>query len=267
MAETQIVDPVTENPLPDTPREEPSLITPDPTPEVPPKEPKATAENPPWMAQLEGDLKSDKALTKFKTLSELGKSYRELEGRLGKAIVPPGEGATAEEIAAFHKKMGRPDKPEDYALENKLPKEVLSEEMLTGFKAKAHELGLSQKAAADMFTWYSSKVGEQYNAMIQAQNNKVKFAKAQATEVLKAEMGPQYDANMALVKRAFARFSDPETTKAINDSGLGNNPLFIKLFHRIGKEIAEGPFIDSHSTPVVKPTAAEIMYPEMKKKD
>ena len=61
-----------------------------------------------WMAQLEGDLKNDGSLTKFKTISELGKAYKSLEEKLGNAIWKPADDATEEEVKAFYNKLGAP---------------------------------------------------------------------------------------------------------------------------------------------------------------
>jgi len=46
-------------------------------------EPKdAKPQRPAWMAQLPKDLQEDDTLTRFKTIGEIGKAYRELEGKL-----------------------------------------------------------------------------------------------------------------------------------------------------------------------------------------
>ncbi|OAN54242.1 capsid assembly protein [Magnetospirillum moscoviense] len=49
------------------------------------------------------------------------KAYQELERRLGGTVRVPGEQAGEEEIRAFHRAAGVPDKPEDYCIECRHP--------------------------------------------------------------------------------------------------------------------------------------------------
>lgn len=77
-----------------------------------------------------------------------------------KGVVIPGPNASPEEIAAYHKAVGVPDSPENYTLEKpKLPEGLPYDEGLEkAFRAKAHELKLPAKAAADLFGWWNKAV-------------------------------------------------------------------------------------------------------------
>lgn len=50
-------------------------------------------------------------------LDKLLKSYLALEKRVGRSVQLPGEGADAEQMGAFHRALGVPEKPEDYCIE------------------------------------------------------------------------------------------------------------------------------------------------------
>lgn len=270
MAEQQTADPVPGNQQTATAtgQEEGSLLTAGSNPSqgaAPVVEKAPTAEgNPAWMAQLDADLKSDKSLTKFKSISELGKSYRELEGKIGKAIIPPADDAPAEEVAAFLKKMGRPDKPDDYVLDGKLPEGLKSMELDKSFRAWAHDAGLSQKQAATLYAKYNETMTSAIKASEDAAKANYKFAAAQTQEALKAEWGPQYEGNMAAMRRGFQKYATPSITAKFNKTGLGNDPEVIKFFAKIGQEMAEAPFIaGSLASPSTK-TAAEVLYPNAK---
>lgn len=272
MPEPTDANPVTDNSQDVSSGETGTLLTPETKPleddsksasQNSPSSQQPASQFPAWMAQLEGNLKSDTALTKFKTLSELGKAYRELEGKLGKAVVPPDENAKPEDIEAYYKKLGRPDKPENYALETKAPKEIVSEELTKAFKEQAHKLGLPQKSAQELYSWYTEKLASQVAEVQNRYYEQAKYARQQAEQTLKAEFGPAFDENMAIVRRAFAKFATPEITEQINKSGLGNNPAFIKMFLTIGKEISESTFVDSNSRGSSKKNIEEVLYPSM----
>lgn len=91
--------------------------------------PSDPANEPEWYqnlsAEAQGEAPSARDWIKskgFKTLDELATSYRTAEQAIRDSgrVKVPGEGAPAAELAAFHKAIGVPDKPEDYVIE--LPK-------------------------------------------------------------------------------------------------------------------------------------------------
>ena len=259
MAEIQATDPVTDNqPAAEAPGQEGSILT---GAVKAPEAPKAQTDAPPaWTAQLEKDLQGDAGITKFKSISELGKSYKELEGKLGKAIVPPGPDATDEDIRAFLQKIGAPDSPDKYTLDtSKLPKELASAELEKSFRAWAHDLGLSNKQASTLFDKYNATAMEAFR-----QREQLIAVKADQTrELLQAEWGANYKANMAHMERAFTKFGTPEVAKLITASGLGNDPNVVKMFSAIGKEMREGPMIDAVGADVPVKSLAERLYPGM----
>ena len=197
---------------------------------------------PAWMAQLEGDLKSDKSLTRYKTISELGKAHRELEGKLAKSVVLPDDKATDEDRNAFYKRLGVPEKPSDYKLDKvELPKgysyEAKSEEE---FKNIAHKLHLTAEQAKEAHAWY---VG----AMVKALKDNLRAVRTSMEEcqkTLRADFGDNFNAEMTHTQRAFDLFAngDDEIKQLFNKSGLGNHPKIVKAFNRLGKAMGEAPF-------------------------
>lgn len=253
MAETQATDPNPDNqPAADAPGQTSVLTGAVPAPQA------QTEASPKWTAQLEKELQSDAAFTKFKNISELGRSYKELEGKLGKAVIPPGEGATDEEIKAYRMKMGMPDSPDKYTLDmSKLPKELASTELAKDFRTWAHELGLSNKQATELFDKYNASV----TAAFTNQKQLIAAKADQTRELLQAEWGAKYKENMAFMERAFTKFGTPEVAKLIAASGLGNDPNVVKMFSAIGKEMREGPMIGAVGADKEIKDDASVLYP------
>ena len=222
------------------------------------------AKPPAWIAQLEGDLQKDEKLTQYKSISELAKAYREAEGKLGKAVIVPGDKASAEEMAAFRKAVGVPEKPEDYKLEKvKLPGQVeLDGEWNKELKALAHKLNLSQGQLGGLHEWYFNNLA--------AEMQLVKTTAEQAHQTLRKEMGADYDAGKTYMKRAVDKFLTPEVEVLFNRSGLGNHPGILKMFVTIGKTMGEHVFAEgsrgerTESEPFGKRSdqkLAETLYP------
>jgi hypothetical protein len=111
-----------------------------------------------------------------KSLDDVASSYRELESRLGKALVPPKEDATPEEWQSFFGKLGRPEKADGYqfkmpdGLPENLPYDANSADK---FKLWAHEAGLTPKQAQAVHDKYVGDFAHMFAARQEAEGASV----------------------------------------------------------------------------------------------
>lgn len=127
------------------------------------EEKKSGVEVPAWAKPLgeylPEELKQEKSLANFKNLHDLAKGYMDTKAALSKKmdgmIKIPGEGSTPEEWAAYHKALGRPDKPEEYNVPHidgvTMPVEDVE---LQWFRETAHKYGMNQKQFAAIYGGY-----------------------------------------------------------------------------------------------------------------
>jgi len=215
----------------------------------------ATEASPPaWMAQLPSDLKADQSLTKFATIGDLGKSYKELEGKLGKAVVLPDEKASAEEWAAYRKAIGVPEKSEDYKLEKvQLPEPLAADPKAAAeYLALAHKLNMTNDQVKAIHAWYYQNLARDMKV--------VKTTMAEAEAIMAKEMGADWAAGKTYMDRAFTKFADPETAKLFDRTGLGNHPGVIRMFIKMGKAISDHPFVEGRGEKT-ETDRAHILYP------
>jgi len=217
---------------------------------------------PAWKAQLPDDLKGNEALDKFPVIGDLAKSYLELEGKMGKSVAVPGEGATAEEWARYHKTIGVPDNATDYKLERvKLPNTVSYDEKAeTEFKDIAHKAHLTPEQANLMHLWHvKSLVG---NVIA---NKKVEKATAEQTETqLRERWGAKYDLNTEYMKRGWNAIATPSLAAKLNASGLGNDIELIEKMVELGAKMGDKPFRTGSGEPTVERDPAKLLYPNQK---
>lgn len=257
-----------------------SVLTADPTTTAststtPPLAAGATPALPqPWMSGLTSEQKANaeliKSLSSFeKGIPDLVEFYAKAEAAKGKAVVVPSEGASKEDLAAFRKAVGVPDKPEDYKLDEvKLPNgETLDPEWDKGLRALAHKVNLSQGQLNELHKWYFADLAEAMKF--------VKTTSQQAHATLRKEMGADYDAAMTFKARAVSKFLTPEAATRFEKTGLGNDPEIIKMFSAIGKAMGDHFFAEGSRGE--KPEAgtfgsrsneqlAQVLYPEKKAK-
>ena len=199
-----------------------------------------------WRDSLDDDLKS--WANKFDSPAAALKSHRELEKRLGKSVVMPGEDAKPEEIQAFRKKvLGTPDSPEDYkiTLPEHVPQEVrdnpLSDPMVKEFVEQSHALGKSpDQVQADLDLFYKAMGSLQEQAEQQA----AKRAQ-EGIDALKQEWRGDFEPNTVYAQRAVKQFDTDGQfkefleTETIGGIPVGNHPAFARFFAKVGRALSE----------------------------
>lgn len=116
--------------------------------------------------------------------------------------------------------------------------------------AKEHKVTpeAAQKAA-DFAAKYAESMAEKFtNDMVNLRNEWATQARAD-----KEYGGDNFDANLAGANAALQRFGSLELIKVLKDTGLGNNPEVIRLFHNINKTISQ----DSVAAAITASASAE----------
>ncbi|HCT54850.1 MAG TPA: hypothetical protein DF712_20590 [Balneola sp.] len=193
-----------------------------------------------WRSGLPEDIRNDPSLADIKDVGAMAKSYINGQKLIGKnRISLPGEGATDEEWSAFHSQLGRPEKSNlyDFGERPALPDGLEYDEGFeTAYKDLAFKAGLTSQQAKAIFDGYHEYI--QTKSSSEGEN-----AAAQSAEwvnSLKKEFGKAYDERVELASRAVDTYGDGQLKEWLEQSGMGNNPMMVKLFAKIGEGIAEG---------------------------
>ena len=187
---------------------------------------------------LSPEYKDLPALADIKDLNGLVKSYVNAQTMIGAdKIVVPREGATPEEWNAFYGKLGRPEAPEKYELGTVefpagFPRDVSVDEAVKGL---FHKHGITGAQAKGLYAEFSAMQIDAFNKMQGQQEQSVR----EGLEGLRAEWGNTFDKQVALAKHAVSSFGGPELKEWFNATGLGENPMMIKLFAQVGASLSE----------------------------
>lgn len=173
----------------------------------------------------------------YKSPAEVVVAYANAQKALSADKIPvPKDGVWD---ADARKKLGIPEKPEDYApliKKPELPEGMKWDE--TFEKAAlpvAHQLGITPKQLDGLMSLYAGYQAEQFKANVLAQSQ----AGEQAQAALRQEFGVQFDAKLSQAKRVVQQLGGPEVIAALNETGAGNHPALVKLFAKIGSMMAE----------------------------
>ena len=158
-----------------------------------PKEDAPAYEGPEWASGIKDeDLRNSAIVNRYKTPEEaargLDKMYRQMSSKLDDI---PGEDATEEQLNAFHSKLGRPEKIEDYKVtltnENKEPVQI--DERVASELA---ELGFD-----------AGMTNQQYNKILSKLVQRSAEAPRLAEEALEKEFGKDYPRFQAIANNTF----------------------------------------------------------------
>jgi len=190
-----------------------------------------------WKASLDESLRSDPSLADIKDVSGLAKSYIHAQKMVGRdKVAIPQEGATPDEWAAFYDRLGRPSQYEINKADIKLPENIQVNEatekaMLDIF----HQAGLTNAQANAIYNGYMQQLVGDVEGAGRAREEQQAEWHAQ----LQKDFGKAFDQQVDLAQRAAKEFGGEDFLKWLDQSGMGDNPMFVKMFAKIGKGMSE----------------------------
>jgi len=219
----------------------------DPTPPA-----AASATSSDWTSSLSPESKAAIARKQFENVDALVKSYTHLESAIGvpkeRLLKLPENMDDPKSMEDVYNRLGRPAKPEEYKLGEKVDPEF-------GKWAQStfHELGLSAKQASALMEKYNALAEINAKTALDAQ----KLSIENEVNDLKRKWGGAYDQNISAAKAAVREFGVEESIIDTLENAVGYTKV-MELFHKIGSSVGESKFVggaqsreSGHLTPEV----------------
>lgn len=191
-----------------------------------------------WRAGLDETLRADPTLADIKDLNGLAKSYVHAQRMIGKdKITIPADTADASEWDMFYERLGRPGDG-NYKLDPKglMPDDLpFDPQVLDRFQKVFHAAGLNQKQAEGVFKNYLEYVGEVHKNNLAG----VEQQRQGWVNELQKEFGRAFDERVDLAVRAVETFGGQDFMKWLDQTGMGDHPMFVKMFAQIGQQMQE----------------------------
>lgn len=177
---------------------------------------------------------------------------RELEGKFdqGGLIRVPGKDAKPEEIEAFNKALGVPEKPDEYYKDLQLTNGAVVGEadkpFVDSFAQHVHKTGMRPDQFKAAMDWYYTQQQAQADQMDEEDDD----FRIESEKVLKEEFGKSYKRNMNGLKSLFVQAeggTDLENENSVyarlvggrtaDGRIIGNDPAVLKWLHSLRTEI------------------------------
>jgi hypothetical protein len=191
-----------------------------------------------WRGALgEGYAQHEKLLAAkgWKGPADVLASYSGLESMIGTEKIPlPGKDAGPEAWEVVWKKLGRPEKPEGYALQRPADLAVYSDDFAQKFRQAAHKSGLSARQAAALHDWWVQEAGQG----LKAEGEQGQLAEGELQRKLEIAWGSQRDEKLESARRAARHFGLGEAQLAKLEALTGDFRL-IEALSGIGGLLGE----------------------------
>lgn len=166
-----------------------------------------------WQETLPQDMEDHKAmLANFGDFPTLVKSLKDnmTQARSKAGVKPLSEKSTPEEVAAYRKELGIPDKPYEFQKPEKLPDGIdWPEERVKTFGAWAQERNLTPAQAKDALDLHMQFLSEDQQKMSTARQQQMEQAIAAEKEQLKTQFGNKLPAAVVNAQRVASKYGVP----------------------------------------------------------
>ena len=206
----------------------------------------APSETTDWRNDIPEEIRGHKSLETIADVGALAKSYVNAQSMIGAdKVAIPGKHATDDDWNEVYKRLGRPENPEGYQLENNLADGVeADEQMLDWYRQTAHEIGLTPTQAQKLLDKYNGELGSRFDGNTGQADQLI----AETETELRREYGQAFDDRMNNANAIMLEFGnvdniDGEMMSAVSEIELadgrllGDHPEMIKMMVNIGEFI------------------------------
>jgi hypothetical protein len=217
---------------------------------------KGGSEDKGWLTSIPENLRDNEVIKGLEKPSEGWEKLVDLSEKVKGMVEIPGDEATDEKRAEFYTRMGRPESPDGYELQKPdLPEGLgYSADAEKAYREAAHKLGMSNAQVKALYDWYNETTIGGYETRAKAQ----KAEQEKTVEALKKEWGKDFDKNSEIAVRAAEKFGGDDFKKFLEETRLGDNPHFVRVFHAIGTAIADDSSIPGSTGSGAEKTEEEI---------
>lgn len=211
-----------------------------------------------WIDSLPGDLKTNPNIAKYKSPEDLYHAHVEMVKLIGKKqdglVKVPGSDAKPEEISAFRKAMGVPEKPEEYAIPG-LDGVPVNQEVLSAFRKAAHEVGITPQQFQALVKFDLDR------AAMQAKAREARIETAE--KALRTEWGAAYDHKLAMVQRFAEQVGGEEFIQELELRGKDASPVLLKVLDKMATMANEHGLVRGEPVSPITPQEASKRIAEI----
>ncbi len=213
-----------------------------------------------WLDGLDEAYRQNPLINKWGSLNDFAKTHLNAQKLIGAdKVAIPGKAATDEEWQSLYQRLGAPEDPNQYEVEQT---DVFDEASFTAFRNKAYEIGLSNKQAQEIAGLYQDQIATGREAL----NQRAEEARFSGEQELRKEFGQNFEQRLTQAQAA-ARTVMGDTAifdeiKLADGRSLGDHPAIIRTFSRMAEMLGEDGLVGEPTDVVMSSQDAKQLISE-----
>ena len=213
-----------------------------------------------WLDGLDEAYRQNPLINKWGSLNDFAKTHLNAQKLIGAdKVAIPGKAATDEEWQSLYQRLGAPEDPNQYEVEQT---DVFDEASFTAFRNKAYEIGLSNKQAQEIAGLYQDQIATGREAL----NQSAEEARFSGEQELRKEFGQNFEQRLTQAQAA-ARTVMGDTEifdeiKLADGRSLGDHPAIIRTFSRMAEMLGEDGLVGEPTDVVMSSQDAKQLISE-----
>jgi len=213
-----------------------------------------------WLDGLDEAYRQNPLINKWGSLNDFAKTHLNAQKIIGAdKVAIPGKAATDEEWQSLYQRLGAPEDPNQYEVEQT---DVFDEASFTAFRNKAYEIGLSNKQAQEIAGLYQDQIATGREAL----NQRAEEARFSGEQELRKEFGQNFEQRLTQAQAA-ARTVMGDTEifdeiKLADGRSLGDHPAIIRTFSRMAEMLGEDGLVGEPTDVVMSSQDAKQLISE-----
>lgn len=213
-----------------------------------------------WLDGLDEAYRQNPLINKWGSLNDFAKTHLNAQKLIGAdKVAIPGKAATDEEWQSLYQRLGAPEDPNQYEVEQT---DVFDEASFTAFRNKAYEIGLSNKQAQEIAGLYQDQIATGREAL----NQRAEEARFSGEQELRKEFGQNFEQRLTQAQAA-ARTVMGDTEifdeiKLADGRSLGDHPAIIRTFSRMAEMLGEDGLVGEPTDVVMSSQDAKQLISE-----
>lgn len=218
-----------------------------------------------WRENIPEAHRTNPAFANVKDFGDLAEQFVNAQKLIGVDKIPaPNANWNDTQWGEFWNKLGRPEEAAKYSVEKDLVEGLqLDDASLEKMKASFFEAGLNQKQVDKILKTHFDHLSGKATEL----NTAAESVLLESTNKLKAEYGDKFDAKLDIAKAVIKKFGSEELSKALDSTGMGNDPSIIKLFVELGEAMLDDDATGTGAGLGLKGTTAALQEIEQLKGD
>lgn len=236
----------------------PPAVPPATPPAVPPTVPDPSV--PDWQKDWPDELRNAPYMKNFKSPRDVAQSLANAQKLIGADKIAIPKNASKEELVSIFRKLGSPEKFDDFKYELATADSV-DKDTLAAINKVAHENGMlpaQAKAVMDEFAKLNSSAQKLYN-------DNAALKRTNELKALRDEWGDTYANQIARARAAMSEFMNPAEREALQKSGMSGNPVILKLLANAGATLSEDKILGQGGSNVGAPMTPDAARQERTK--